>query len=200
MATLGAGLSPASRQPRLPGSRVRAARRQCNERNLTTVKSTQRARVAAVAAVLASPLLSSCGFGFGAQTNQPYNPATGVNDRSGMVNVLNAMVVSGSQGSGTVVAALVNQNQNRPDRLTGLTGAKNDQGVTGKINGRVTIPPGGAYQLATSGNVTVTGSSIRAGYFVNLTFNFKNAASVTVDVPVVEHTGDYAKVPLPSVG
>ena len=46
-----------------------------------------------------------------------YTPSVGVNDRDGDIDVLHALVVSGAEGSGTVVAALVN-NQQEDDALT----------------------------------------------------------------------------------
>jgi hypothetical protein len=60
-----------------------------------------RRRLATAALLLAVPALSSCSVSFGAQTDQVYNPSAGVDDRSGSVDVLNALVVSGAAGSGT---------------------------------------------------------------------------------------------------
>jgi hypothetical protein len=85
-----------------------------------------RRSLAVAAAVLAAPVLSSCGVNFDAQTDQVYNPAVGVNDRDGSVDVLNALVVSGSAGSGTVVATLVNNDQEKDDSVRGIAGAGQD--------------------------------------------------------------------------
>jgi len=63
-----------------------------------------RRSIASAAVLLTVPALSACGVSFGAQTDQVYNPSVGVDDRSGAVDVLNALVVSGANGSGTVVA------------------------------------------------------------------------------------------------
>ena len=70
-----------------------------------------RRSLAVAALVLTAPVLSSCGVGFGAQTDQVYNPAAGVDVHSGSVDVLNALIVSGTDGSGTVIATLVNNDQ-----------------------------------------------------------------------------------------
>ena len=74
-----------------------------------------RRSIAVAAAVVAAPVMSSCGVNFDAQTDQVYNPAVGVNDRSGSVDVLNALIVSKAPGSGTVVATLVNNDEERAD-------------------------------------------------------------------------------------
>lgn len=150
-----------------------------------------RRSTAAAALLVAAPLLVSCGFG--EQTDQVYNAATGVDDRSSQVDVLNAMIVSGTDGSGTVVAGLVNNDPQRNDRLTGITG----QGVRPQ-GPALTIPAGGMVGLADTGSWTATGPAVKAGRFVTLTFSFQRAQSVTLDVPVVSASDPtFAKVPLP---
>lgn len=158
----------------------------------------RRLSIAAAAALLAVPALSACGFSV--QTDQVYTPAVGTNDRSGEVYVLDAQVVSETNGSGTVVAGLTNQNQQRPDALTSVTGAGADQGIGSDMGGQqITIAPGGFTQLANLKTpVTVTGSQVVPGQFVNLRFSFKNAQTVTMVVPVVARTADYKNVPMPS--
>lgn len=155
-----------------------------------------RLRLAAALIALAAPALASCGFDV--QTDQVYTPGAGVNDRSGVVNVLHALVVSGEDGSGTVVAALVNTSATQDDELTGVTGADPDEQVEVAIDGTVDIPAGKLVQLADDGNVTATGDAIQAGKFVKLTFTFAEAEAVTVDVPVVANTDEFSQVPLPS--
>ena len=69
-----------------------------------------RRRVAALAMVLLAPVLGGCGIagihGNDYQTDQVYQPAVGVNNRSGVVDVLGAVIVSGSDGSGTFIAQM----------------------------------------------------------------------------------------------
>jgi hypothetical protein len=155
--------------------------------------------IAAATVLLAAPALSSCGVSFGAQTDQPYQPAAGVDNNSGTVDVLNALVVSGTDGSGTVVATLVNNDQVHPDRLKGVAGAGSDSNLTVKMAGETAIPAGGLLNLATKAAITVRGQRIVKGYFVNLTFSFDRAEAITVDVPVMSADNpDYADVPLPS--
>ncbi len=154
-----------------------------------------RRSTAAAALLVAAPLLVSCGFG--EQTDQVYNAATGVDDRSGQVDVLNAMIVSGSDGSGTVVAGLVNKDVQHADRLTGISGG---QGATtqGPSGAGTTVPAGGMVSLSDSGDWSVSGPAVKAGLFATLTFSFQRAQSVTLDVPVVSASDPtFSRVPLP---
>ena len=155
---------------------------------------TLRRSLAAAAVVLTAPALASCGFNY--PTDQVYTPSVGVNDRDGDVDVLHALVVSGAEGSGTVVAALVN-NQQEDDALTEIAGSGPDASVTVSSAGSVEVPGTELVQLAEE-EIGVEGESIAPGQFVELTFSFQNAESVTVEVPVVARRGDYAEIPVPS--
>ncbi len=162
-----------------------------------------RRSTAVAALLLAAPVLTSCGFS--EQTDQVYNAAAGVDSRSGEVDVLDAQIVSGQDGSGTVVAGLVNNDQVRGDRLTGIgPGNPGQQDVTASGPSGTSIPAGGDVQLGdtqtgSKGQWTVTGQTIVAGQFVKLTFTFARAQVVTLDVPVVSASNPmYSQVPLPS--
>lgn len=151
-----------------------------------------RRSIAAAALLVAAPMLASCGFG--EQTDQVYNAAAGVDNRSGSVYVLNALIVSGSKGSGTVVASLVNTDEQNGDALTGITG----DGLT--VNGptRTAVPAGDNVNLSTQGSYSASGQRIVPGRFVKLTFTFQRAQQVTLDVPVMSSSNpDYSGVPLP---
>jgi hypothetical protein len=152
------------------------------------VKSPTQRRVA-IAALLLAPTLTACGFN--AQTDQVYQPAVGVIDRSGAVDILNALVVSGEDGSGTFAGTLVNTTST-DDRLDSVSGP----GITASRR-TVDVPANGLVSLADTGEVTLRGSTIAPGTFVSLTFSFESGQTTTVKVPVVEATGDYANVPLP---
>ena len=142
----------------------------------------------AIAALL--PVLTACGFS--AQTDQVYQAPVGVNDRSGDVDILNALVVSGQEGSGTFAGTLVNTTD-EDDTLDSVTGS----GITAARR-TVEVPADGAVPLADSGQVTLKGSGIKAGSFVEVTFGFSSGQTTTMKVPVVEATGDYADVPQPT--
>jgi hypothetical protein len=152
------------------------------------VKSPIQRRLA-IAALLLAPVLTACGFN--EQTDQVYQAAVGVNDRSGAVDILNALVVSGQDGSGTFAGTLVNT-ASEDDRLDSLTGTD-----VVAIRRTVDVPAGGTALLADSGILTLTGDVIKPGSYVELTFAFNNGQSTTMKVPVVAATGDYADVPLP---
>jgi hypothetical protein len=147
-------------------------------------------RRVAIAALLLAPALTACGFS--QQTDQVYQPAVGINDRSGQIDILNALVVSGEDGSGTFAGTLVNKGT-EADTLDSVTGP----GITASRR-TVPIPARGNALLATTGRVTVTGSDIVPGKFVELTLAFASGQSTTVKVPVVAAEGDYADVPLPT--
>jgi hypothetical protein len=147
-------------------------------------------RRVAIAALLLAPALAACGFN--EQTDQVYQPAVGINDRSGEVDILNALIVSGVDGSGTFAGTLVNKDQTTPDTLDSVTGP----GITSR-RVSVDVPAAGVARLAESGDVAVKGSAIKPGTFVELTLAFSSGQSTTVKVPVVAATGDYVDVPLP---
>lgn len=150
-------------------------------------------RSIAAAVVLAAPVLSSCGFN--EPTDRVYNPAVGVNDRSGSVDVLGAVIVSGSKGTGTVSATLVNNDPQNADAVSRIAGSGKSSGVSVRLPGRVELKPGGTTKLSSSTAVVAKGAAVKPGYFVTLTFSFQRARNVTLDVPVVSRRGDFANVP-----
>jgi hypothetical protein len=147
--------------------------------------STVRRRVATAALVLLVPMLAACGFG--AQTDQVYQAAAGTNDRDGVVDVLNALVVSDTDGQGTFAGTLVNKGTTK-DTLVSVTDASGTVAVD--------VPAGQAVNLATEGQVRLQGSDIKAGNFVSLTLQFAGGQTTELAVPVVAHTGDYVDVPV----
>jgi len=149
-----------------------------------------------------SPALAACGVSFGAQTDQVYTPADGVSARGGEVDVLNALIVSDTPGTGRLIAGLSNENTSKDDTLTGVRGAGEDKDVTFSLaGGSTTIPAGGLLQLAdaSAANVVANGSPdlVKPGAFIRLTFSFQNAQEATVDVPVLEPDDTYSDVQLP---
>ena len=157
-----------------------------------------RRSLAAAALVLAGPVLSSCGANFDAQTDQVYNPAAGVDDRSGSIDLLNALVVSGTNGSGTVIATLVNNSRTQADKLTGVAGAGQDQALQVTPGGPIDIRPGGLVNLATDGSIVARGERVVPGNFVEITFSFDQGSAITVKAPVVSADDPtYADVKVP---
>jgi hypothetical protein len=150
-------------------------------------------RLATVTLVLAAaPALASCGVSFDAQTNQVYTPAEGSNNRDGSVYVIHALVVSQADGSGTVVATLVNTDADEPDSLTGVEGAGDDSDLTVSLgDANAEIPPEGSLELGETGHVTVSGDAVVPGEFVRLVFTFEGGEAAELNVPVVAATGEY---------
>jgi hypothetical protein len=163
-----------------------------------TVNVKRRLSIAAAMVVVAAPALSACGFAL--QTDQVYNPAEGVDNRSGQVDILNALIVADKDRTGTVIAGLANNNQTRADQLVDVSAASPDRGVTVSMGSvRPKIPAAGYVQLADLPSaIAAKGTEVEAGRFVTLRFTFQNAESVTMDVPVVLRTSEYAGVPKPT--
>jgi hypothetical protein len=154
------------------------------------VKSPTQRRLA-IAALLLAPALAACGFN--AQTEKVYQPAVGVNDRDGTVDVLNAVIVSGTEGSGTFAGTFVNNDQENDDRLDSVSGPD----VTASRR-TISVPAGEAVPPSEGGTISLTGDAIKPGSFVEVTFAFSSGQSTTLHVPVVEASGEYADVPLPA--
>ncbi len=149
------------------------------------------------------PLVASCSFGtsnFDAQTNQFYTPAEGINERSGGVDVLNALVVADGDGQGRFIAGLVNNSDSTDDALTQVQGAGDSSDIQGTLQTPIDVAPNGFVQLADQGvePVVLQGDQIVPGDFVELTMTFQQADPVTVQLPVVAAEDDFADVELPS--
>lgn len=150
-----------------------------------------RTRVAALA--LALPLMTGCGFDVA--TDQVYTPAVGMNDRSGEVDVLNALIVADGEGSGVFVAGLSNNDLDNPDELTGV---QIDGGQVAESE-PIEIAQGGYVNLATiEAPIVVTGEAIESGAFVLAALQFANAEAITIRIPVVAQEGPYADITVPA--
>jgi copper(I)-binding protein len=144
---------------------------------------------------LASPLIAGCGAGFEAPSQQVYQPADGVTVRSGMVYVVNALVVTDGDGNGTVVVALINQ-ADEPDQLISLTAEDTAGGSVevAPVPPDFELPAGESVQTAETGTLRLSSPELRPGGLVTLTFEFEQAAPVAVEVPVLPQSTDYADV------
>jgi len=166
------------------------------------VKSPFQRRVV-IAALLLAPALGGCGFSV--QTDQVYQAAVGVDNRDSSVDVLNAVIVTNGTGQGTFAGSLVN-NTGTADAVEGVTADSTVKVVPG---GALVVPAYGLVNLSTllqNGKIPLVldGDAVAAGKYVTLTFTFKTADPVTVEVPVVDNTAegeDYHQVPLaPATG
>lgn len=154
-----------------------------------------RRRVAALAMVLLVPVLGGCGIagihGNDYQTDQVYQPAVGVNNRSGVVDVLGAVVVSGSDGSGTFIATLVNKDLENPATLTQVTGPS---GMTIQVVKPVAVAADGLTNMAQMGAVGVSGEAVQAGGFARLTLTFDTGQSTMLNVPIVDRNQEFSGI------
>ena len=113
-----------------------------------------RRTLATSTAVLALAVpLTSCGFDYA--TARDYTPAAGANDRSADVDVLNAVIVSGQEGAGTVVASFDNNliEADQGQALVSLSGEVLDSGeslgaITATAFEPIEIAPGKLVNLA----------------------------------------------------
>jgi hypothetical protein len=141
---------------------------------------------AAAVIALAAPL-TSCGFDYA--TERTYTPAGGANNREGVVDVLSAVVVSGAEGSGTVVATLSNNDDVDEQSLTGISGS--DDAIEPAEFEAVTVPANGLVNLAEPPADIILTGDFTAGNFVSLSFDFGNGESIPLNVPVVADDTGY---------
>ncbi|MCD6640541.1 MAG: hypothetical protein LT071_11595 [Nocardioides sp.] len=144
---------------------------------------------------LAAPL-SGCGIrGFDYPTERVYTPGAGTNNTSGDVDVLSAVVVSGTEDQGTLIVTLVNGSEEERT-LQGLSGKRvvTSEGVEptpvefAEFE-PVAVEPGQSVNFAEPAlEITLTGT-FAAGNFLEVTFEFDDGERVTMSVPVVEDEG-----------
>ncbi len=147
-----------------------------------------RRRIAAASLVLLVPVLAACSS-FEYQTDQVYQPGVGVNERSGTVDVLGAVVVRTSEGEGTFVASLVNTGE-EVDRLTNVSG----EGLDAEVVSPVELRPDVLLNLAKEGAVKVNGDDVAPGNWVRVNLEFASGQQTEMNVPVVSRTGEYADI------
>jgi len=136
--------------------------------------------------LLLLPLVAACGFN--AQTDQDYQAAVGPNDRSGQIDVLNALIVSDQEGQGTFAGTLVNKSTSKDGRLVSVSGAT--------LAAPIKIRPESAVNLAESGAVHIEEDSIKPGVMVPVTLRFESGQTTEMTVPVVGPAAPYDTVPL----
>jgi hypothetical protein len=144
--------------------------------------------LAAVVAVALTTALSSCGFGYA--TDRVYTPGNGVNDRDAKVDVLNAVIVSAQEGSGTFIASFSNNDTEKTITVDSLAGAGDDSTLEVGDFKPIEIPPGALVNLADKGGIPITGD-FEAGNFVSITITFDNGETADMDVPAVNDCGPY---------
>ncbi len=155
-------------------------------------------RTAAASLTLFAALgLAACGTGVDTAVNQQYQAAVGADDRTGEVEVLNALVVADEESeqaaqdpAGVISASLVN-NSDESVTLTGVSATTLD-GETVDVTGgdEVEIAPLQLVRLGVDDATAITVAPVEAGLYVTLTFELEGAESVTIETPVVARTED----------
>lgn len=144
--------------------------------------------------------VSACGMHV--QTNEPYQPAEGVNFDVGSVHVRNVMILSRTPGEGFLSSSLVSS---VPDSLVKVTGTavKPDGSLGSPLTIALSSPVSVGGTLVVLTNlplITVKGADLQAGLVAKLVFTFSTAGEVSTTAPVVDATQpDYATItPSPS--
>ncbi|HEV2798148.1 MAG TPA: hypothetical protein VGV65_11060 [Nocardioides sp.] len=143
------------------------------------------ARTALVVA-LAAPV-SSCGFDYA--TDREYSVNSADDNRDGVVDVLNAVVVSAAEGSGTFVASFSNNDPAEEQTFTAVAGQDTD--VTAAEFEPIAIPAGGLVNLAEPAAGIVLTGDFTAGDVVPITVDFGNGERIELNVPVVSDETGY---------
>lgn len=145
-------------------------------------------------AIAASLVLTGCGTGRNAETSRNYDAAVGSNDRGGEVEVHNALFVANDNQTATLSTRLLNTTD-EVNKLTGVTvTGEQNQPLKVTLNGPLTLTPGQLAEVGDDGEVFLDASDVVPGYFVTITFEFADSASIAMDVPVVERTDIYSTV------
>jgi copper(I)-binding protein len=168
---------------------------------------TSRRWIVAAAAFLAAPVLAGCSVGFDANTNTPYAPvegaaliAQGAYGKQS-IHIPQAFILgpdSGGQipwrGSVPVYLNILNSG-GAPDTLQAVNAGSV---AAAKLAAPVQLPSG---QLVDTGKpspqITLEGLSkaLRGGETIRLDFQFANAGVVSMNVPVVTRSREFAAYP-----
>ena len=113
-----------------------------------------------------------------------YTPANGVNNQHGDVDVLNAVIVSSEDGSGTFVATLSTTPPTRRSRSTSLSFGSNSTVEVAPFD-PIEVPAARPRQPRRRPGHQGRPGDFAAGDFVELSLAFGNGETADMDVPVV---------------
>ena len=152
------------------------------------MQKTRRSWALAAGALLLAVPLSSCGFDNA--TEREYTQAAGANNRDASVDVLNAVIVSADEGSGTFVATFVNNDVSEDGTIEAITPTVDTARVADFSP--ITVDPGGHVYLGAEGEegVAVEGE-FGAGATVPMTFELSGGQVVQMTVPVVSNCHEF---------
>jgi copper(I)-binding protein len=165
----------------------------------TTVFRNRR-RVTAAATLVLVPLASGCAAGQDAQTSRQYQATEAVSATHNGMEIRNLFVLGPGQGqalpagaAAPVYLALVN-NSAKPDQLLAISAP--GLAAAGQVpEGSVALPPKQIVTPGFQGQPPLTlqqlAGPLRGGEWRRITFQFREAGTVTVSVPVVPRQGTY---------
>lgn len=162
---------------------------------------TSRPRVFVVAALLAvAPALAACGAGNDANMAQPYTPTEAAEKSQNGITVAQAFILGPEPGqtlpagsAAPLYLTMVNGNQNA-DQLTGIT-TDAQAASSAKASAPIALPP---QTLVKSANpapqILIEGirKPLLGGESMRLTLQFQNAGAITMDVPVITRSREFA--------
>lgn len=147
-----------------------------------------------IAALLSLPALALLTIGCGdvrEQTQAWREPPHGTSASAGDVEIRNALIVTDSEGNGTLYASFANHG-NDPDALTGVTVGGIEANQDG---GEIELPVGNVTSVSPdAARVDVTGLDVEPGRLVDIQFVFANAPRATLQSIVQPNEGYYADV------
>lgn len=165
---------------------------------------TSRPRVFVVAALLAvAPALAACGAGFDNNLGQPYTPTEAAEASQNGITVAQAFVLGPESGqtlpagsAAPLYLTMVNGNDTA-DQLTGIE-TDPQAASSAKTTSPISLPP---QTLVKSANpdpqILLEGirNPLRGGESMKLTLKFQNAGAITMNVPVITRSREFATLP-----
>jgi hypothetical protein len=139
------------------------------------------------ALILAVPGVASCGFNYA--TDRENTISNGTSDKSGTVDVLNAVIVSQDDGSGTFIATLSNNSATETIHMSSLDFGSNSTTQVAAFD-PIEVKPHAVVNLANGQGIKVSGD-FKAGDFLSLTVGFDNGESADMKVHVVVADDEY---------
>jgi hypothetical protein len=147
-----------------------------------------RLALAAGALVLTVPGVASCGFNYA--TDRSNTIANGTSNKDGVVDVLNAVIVSSTDGSGTFIATLSNNSSTETVSMESISFGSNSTTEVASF-APVEVKPMAVVNLADGQGIKVSGD-FKLGDFVRLTVGFDNGESASLNVHVVLDDDEYS--------